>query len=105
MESTMQHVRIAMYDIKDGAPQELVAEAHHGLLRTFREQAGYLRDHLVPLSDRRFVSITFWDSREAANSAIGVAGAWVRETVADRIDLRSPDVRVVVRSDDASPAI
>lgn len=94
-----------MYDVHAGTGADDAELAHEGLLHTFREQAGYVRDHLVRVEDRRFVSITFWASREAADAAIAVAGDWVRETVADRIDLRSPELRVVVRSDDAPAAI
>jgi hypothetical protein len=101
----MQYVRIAMYDIRDGTSDDLRARTQEGLLRTFREQSGYLRDHLVPLSDRRYVSITFWDSWEAANAAIGVADDWVLETVADRGDPTSPRLRVLVQSDEAPAAI
>jgi hypothetical protein len=100
----MQYVRIAMYDIRDGIPQDHRVRTHEWLLRAFREQAGYLRDHLVALSDRRYVSITFWDSREAASSATGVADEWVLETVANQIHPASPALRVV-RPDDAPAAI
>jgi hypothetical protein len=50
------------------------------------------------------VSITFWDSREAASAATGVAEEWVLETVADQSHRASPALRIV-RSDDAPAAI
>jgi hypothetical protein len=101
----LQYVRIAMYEIRDGIPEDLRTRTHEGLLRMFREQSGYLRDHLVPLSDRRYVSITFWDSKEAANSAIGVADGWVRETVAEKVAPGSTTLRVIAPSDDEPAAI
>ena len=101
----MEHIRIAMYDIQEGTTDDLAASVRRDLVRTLREQSGSLRDHLVRLSDRRFVSITFWDSRDAADAAIGIAGDWVRDTVADRVDLSWPELRLAVRSDDAPAAI
>ena len=88
----MQHVRIATYEIKDGNFQELADIARQGMLRTFREQPGFIRYGLADLGDRKLVSLSLWETRKDADAAVPVAERWVRENIANRVDLRTTQI-------------
>jgi heme-degrading monooxygenase HmoA len=88
----MQHVRIATYEIKDGSFQELADIARQGMLRTFQEQPGFIRYGLADLGDRKLVSLSLWETRKAADAAVPVAERWVREHIANRVDLRTTQI-------------
>jgi len=83
----MQHVRIATYDIKEGSFQELADVAQQGMLRTFREQPGFIRYGLADIGDRKAVSVSLWETRKAADAAVPVAERWVRENIATKVAL------------------
>ena len=87
-----QHVRIATYEIKDGTFQDLADVARKGMLRTFMDQPGFIRYGLADLGDRKVVSLSFWETRKAADAAVPVAERWVRENIANRVDLRKTDI-------------
>jgi quinol monooxygenase YgiN len=88
----MQHVRIATYEIKDGNFQELADLAREGMLRTFQEQPGFIRYGLADCGERKLVSLSFWETRKSADAAVPVAERWVREHIADRVDLRTTQI-------------
>ena len=88
----MQHVRIATYDIKDGTFEELADIAREGMLRTFQEQPGFIRYGLADLGDRKCVSLTLWGTHKEADAAAPVAERWVRENVADGVDLKTTPI-------------
>lgn len=88
----MQHVRIATYEIKDGTFQELSGLAREGMLRTFQEQPGFIRYGLADLGDRKCVSLSLWGSRKEADASVPVAQRWVREHIAERVELRSTQI-------------
>ena len=88
----MQHMRIATYEIKEGSFQELADIAHKSMLRTFQEQPGFIRYGLADLGDRKLVSVSLWETRKDADASIPVAERWVRENVANRVDLRSTQI-------------
>jgi hypothetical protein len=88
----MQHMRIATYEIKEGSFQELADIARKSMLRTFQEQPGFIRYGLADLGDRKLVSVSLWETRKDADASIPVAERWVRENVANRVDLRSTQI-------------
>ena len=88
----MQHVRIATYEIKDGNFKELADIARQGMLRTFQEQPGFIRYGLADIGDRKCVSLSMWETRKDADSAVPVAERWVREHVANLVDLRTTQI-------------
>jgi len=88
----MQHMRIATYEIKEGSFQELAEIARKSMLRTFQEQPGFIRYGLADLGDRKLVSVSLWETRKDADASIPVAERWVRENVANRVDLRSTQI-------------
>jgi Antibiotic biosynthesis monooxygenase len=88
----MQHVRIATYDIKEGSFQELADVAQQGMLRTFREQPGFIRYGLADIGNRKAVSVSLWETRKAADAAVPVAERWVRENIPTKVALTTNQI-------------
>ena len=88
----MEHVRIATYSINEGTFQQVADVARNGMLHTFQQQPGFIRYGLADAGDKTCVSISLWSSRSQADAATGVAATWVRENLADRVELKSNTV-------------
>jgi hypothetical protein len=88
----MQHLRLATYAINKGTFQEIAETAKSGMLPKFQEQPGFLRYGLADLGDKMCVSITVWETRDQANAAAPIAATWVRENLADSVELRTNSV-------------
>jgi hypothetical protein len=88
----MKSLRIATYKIKDGSFEELADVAQKGMLRTFQDQPGFVKYGLADLGEKTFLSISLWETRKDAESSAPVAANWVRENVADRVELRSSEI-------------
>jgi hypothetical protein len=89
----MKHVRAATYAIKQGSFQEVADIAQGGMLRTFRDQPGFIRYGLADLGDNKCLSLTLWETREEAESATRVAADWIRENnFNDRLELRTSEI-------------
>jgi len=85
----MQAVRIANYKVIKGTFPELAEEARDGMLATFRAQPGFIRYGLADTGEGTCVSISQWETRAQADAATPLAATWVREHLADRVELRS----------------
>ena len=90
--NTMQHLRLANYKITKGTFPEIVDTAKGGMLKTFKEQPGFVRYGLADTGEGTCVSISLWETHAQAEAAAPVAATWVREHLADRIELRSNQV-------------
>jgi heme-degrading monooxygenase HmoA len=88
----MQHVRIATYEIRAGSFEELAKTAREGMLRTFQDQAGFIRYGVADLGDRKLVSLSLWETRKDADASVPVAERWVREHLANRVELKSTQI-------------
>jgi hypothetical protein len=88
----MQYLRLANYTITKGSFSEIVDVAKGGMLRTFKEQPGFVRYGLADTGEGTCVSISLWETHAQADAAAPVAATWIRENLADRIDLRSNQV-------------
>lgn len=88
----MQNVRIANYKITQGTFPEIADAAKEGMLKTFRNQSGFLRYGLADTGDNTCCSISLWETHAQAEAASLVATTWVREHLGDRIELRSNQV-------------
>jgi len=88
----MQHVRVATYKITKGTFPEIVDTAKEGMLKTFKAQPGFIRYGLADTGDGTCLSISMWETHAEAEAAAPVAANWVREHLADRVELRSNDV-------------
>ena len=88
----MKHVRIATYQIKTGSFQDLADLAQKGMLRKFQDQPGFIQYGLADLGEKTCLSLSLWETRKDADSSVPVAANWVRENIADRVELRSTEV-------------
>jgi hypothetical protein len=88
----MQALRIANYKVIKGTYPELAEEAKGGMLTTFKAQPGFIRYGLADTGEGTCVSISLWETHAQADAATPVAAAWVREHLADRVELRSNQV-------------
>ncbi len=88
----MQHLRLADYKITKGTFSEIAHTAREGMLETFKAQPGFIRYGLADTGEGRCVSISLWETRAQAETAAPVAATWIREHVADRVELRSNQV-------------
>lgn len=88
----MQALRIAHYKVIKGTFPELAEEAKGGMLDIFRSQPGFIRYGLADTGEGTCVSISMWETHDQAEAATPVAAAWVREHLADRVELRSSEV-------------
>jgi hypothetical protein len=88
----MRHVRIATYEITQGTFQEAADSAKTGMLPKFQAQPGFVRYGVADIGDKTLMSISLWETHEAAEAAVPVAAAWVAEHIANRISLRSNHV-------------
>ena len=88
----MEYLRAATYDIKKGTFQEVAEAAQGGMLKTFRQQPGFIRYGLADVGDKKCLSISLWDTHKDADAAVPVAANWVRENLSDRVELRSSSV-------------
>jgi quinol monooxygenase YgiN len=87
-----QHVRIATYQIEEGSFEELSELAREGMLRTFRDQPGFIRYGLADLGDRKAVSVSLWETRKAADAAVPVAERWIRENIPTKVKLTTTQI-------------
>ena len=88
----MQTLRLADYKITKGTFSEIADTAKGGMLRTFKEQPGFVRYGLADTGEGTCVSISLWETHAQAEAAVPVAATWVREHLGDRIELRSSQV-------------
>jgi hypothetical protein len=88
----MQHLRMATYEITKGTFQEVADSAKTGMLPKFKDQPGFIRYGVADLGDKKCLSISLWETREQAQAAAPVAATWVKDNVADRIELKTNTV-------------
>jgi hypothetical protein len=83
----MRYTRLATYDLIKGNFNELTGIAEKGVLPMFVKEPGFVNYGLVDAGDNKVVSISIWETREAAQKSAALAGTWVKENVADRVRL------------------
>ena len=83
----MRYTRLATYDMVKGTFPELTGIAAQGILPILTREPGFVDYGLVDAGDNKVVSISIWETREAAQKATTTAATWVKENVADRVRL------------------
>ena len=83
----MRYTRISTYEMTNGTFDELTSITEKGVLRTFESLPGFLNFGLADIGDRKVVSISIWETREAAEKSALVAASWVKDNIADRVRL------------------
>jgi hypothetical protein len=85
----MEHLRVATYTINNGTFSEVADLAQDGMLRTFKEQPGFVRYGVADIGDKSCMSISLWETHEQAEASVPVAATWVKQNLGDRVELRS----------------
>jgi hypothetical protein len=80
-------MRIGVYRIIRGTAQEVADRAQAGLLPIFRQQPGFLAYEGVGVGPDTIISLSTWQSAAQAEAATRQAADWVRQNLADRIQL------------------
>lgn len=90
----MPHVRVGIYAVTSGTPQEVGdrAQEQDGMLSVFRAQPGFKAYGLAETQDGKLVSVSLWESAEQARQANELAASWVKENLADRVQLEGAQV-------------
>ncbi len=83
----MRYTRLATYDILKGNFAELTDLAEKGILPMFSKEPGFVDYGLVDAGHNKVISITIWNTRDAAHQSATMAANWVKENVADRLRL------------------
>jgi hypothetical protein len=83
----MRYIRLATYDLTKGTFDELTGLAENGILPMFAKEPGFVNFGLVNAGDHKVVSVSIWETREAAQKSAAMAGTWIKDTIADRIHL------------------
>jgi heme-degrading monooxygenase HmoA len=83
----MRYTRISTYDMTKGTFDELTEICEKGVLPIFASQPGFVNFGLVDIGDHKVVSLSIWETREAAQNSALVAANWVKENISDRVRL------------------
>ena len=83
----MRYTRLSTYDLTKGDFNELTGIAEKGILPTFVKEPGFVNFGLVDEGNHKVVSISIWETREAAQKSASMAATWVKENVSDRVRL------------------
>jgi len=83
----MRYTRLSTYDLTKGDFSELSGIAEKGILPSFAKEPGFVNFGLVDAGNHKVVSISIWETREAAQKSANMAATWVKENIADRVHL------------------
>ena len=83
----MRYTRISTYDVIKGDFNELTGIAENGILPLFVKEPGFVNYGLVDIGNHKVVSLSIWESREAAQNSASMSASWNKENVADRVKL------------------
>ncbi|HYM52038.1 MAG TPA: hypothetical protein VEW45_00975 [Candidatus Dormibacteraeota bacterium] len=83
----MRYTRLATYDLVKGDFNELTGIAEKGILPSFVREPGFVNFGLVDAGNHKVVSISIWETREAAQKSASMAATWVKENISDRVRL------------------
>jgi heme-degrading monooxygenase HmoA len=83
----MRYTRLSTYDLTKGDFSELTGIAEKGILPSFVREPGFVNFGLVDAGNHKVVSISIWETREAAQKSASMAATWVEQNVADRVRL------------------
>jgi len=88
----MEHLRIGVYALTSGTAKDVAERAREGMLSVFRDQPGFRAYGLAEAENGKVISVSLWESGDQAQKANELAASWVRENLADRIQLESAQV-------------
>ena len=83
----MRYTTISTYEMTNGTFDELTGVVEKGILPTFANLPGFLNFGIADMGDHKVVSISIWETREAAEKSALVAASWVKENISTRVRL------------------
>jgi len=83
----LRYARFATYDLLKGDFKELTKIVEEGILPLISSEPGYLNYGLVDAKHNKFVSISIWETREAAQKSATLAADWIKENMPNRVRL------------------
>jgi hypothetical protein len=83
----MRSTRITTYDMVKGTFPELTGIAEKGILPMLVKEPGFVDYGLVDAGHNKVVSISIWETPEAAQKSVTTAANWIKENVSDRVRL------------------
>jgi heme-degrading monooxygenase HmoA len=86
------HARVAYYQFKPGAAQEVARRAEEGMLPIFQRHAGFRGYSVILTGGDTAYSISVWENEQQAAEAVKAAGDWVKQNVADMLESVKNDV-------------
>jgi hypothetical protein len=84
----VRHLRIALYDMKSGTAEEALEIARDRVIPLFEKQPGFVRYEVGSLDSGGVVSFSIWETEDEAVNAEEIAAEFVKENLADRVQLR-----------------
>ena len=83
----MRYTRLSTYDLTKGDFNELTELTEKGILPAYVKEPGFVNFGLVDAGNHKVISISIWETREAAQKSAGMAASWVKDNIADRVKL------------------
>ncbi len=83
----MRYTQISTYDMTRGTFGDLTGICEKGVLPIFAGKPGFVNFGLADIGDHKVVSLSIWETREAAQNSMAVAASWVKENISDRVRL------------------
>jgi len=90
------HGRYARYTYT-GDAHELARKAEDGILPIFQAQPGF-KGYTVSESDGEILSVSAWESAEAAEAANASAAEWVAANIGDQMELQETRIAEILFS-------
>ena len=91
----MSCARIVLYDLRPGTVDFAIRNARVGLLPIFRQQAGFISYQVVKTGEASVISISFWETKAAAEDANRTAAEWAKLNLPDTIRSSKPFIAEV----------
>jgi hypothetical protein len=88
----MRYTRISTYEMTSGTFDEMTGIVEKGILPTFENLPGFVNYGVVDIGDHKVVSISIWETREAAEKSALVAASWIKENLSNRVRLLTGNV-------------
>ena len=88
----MRYTRLSTYNLVKGSFPELTGIVEKGMLPIFSKQPGFVDYGLLDAGHNQVVAISIWETREAAQNSVATAASWIKDNVADRVNLLTTSV-------------
>jgi heme-degrading monooxygenase HmoA len=88
----MRYTRLSTYDLTKGSFDELTGMVEKGILPTYVSEPGFVNYGLVDTGNHKVMSISIWETREAAQNSAATSAAWIKENIADRVRLLTTQI-------------